>query len=32
MKWWDMLTDDAKDTLLIGGFLVECYLLFVVMA
>jgi hypothetical protein len=32
MKWWDMLTDDAKDTLLIGGFLVECYVLFVVMA
>lgn len=32
MKWWDALTDDAKDTLLIGGFLVECYVLFVVMA
>ena len=32
MKWWDMLTDDAKDTLLIGGFLVEYYVLFVVMA
>ena len=32
MKWWDALTDDAKDTLLIGGFLIECYLLFGVMA
>lgn len=28
MKLWDMLTDDAKDTLLIGGFLIELYLLF----
>ena len=32
MKWWDALTDDAKDTLLIGGFLIECYVLFGVMA
>ena len=32
MKWWDALTDDAKDTLLIGGFLIECYLLFGVLA
>lgn len=32
MKWWDALTDDAKDTLLIAGFMVECYVLFVVMA
>ena len=32
MKWWDALTDDAKDTLLIGGFIIECYLLFGVLA
>ena len=32
MKWWDALTDDAKDTLLIGGFILECYLLFGVLA
>ena len=32
MKWWDALTDDAKDTLLIGGFFVECYVLFLVLA
>lgn len=32
MKLWDSLTDDAKDTLLIAGFFVECYVLFVVLA
>ena len=32
MKWWDALTDEAKDTLLIGGFLIELYLLFGVLA
>ena len=32
MKWWDALTDDAKDALLIAGFLIESYVLFVVMA
>lgn len=32
MKWWEALTDDAKDTLLIGGFIIECYLLFGVLA
>ena len=32
MKYWDSLTDDAKDFLLIAGFLLEFYLLFVVAA
>lgn len=32
MKIWDSLTDDAKDTLLIAGFLLEAWFLFVVMA
>ena len=32
MKYWNALTDDAKDTLLIVGFLIECYVLFGVMA
>jgi hypothetical protein len=32
MKWWDALTDDAKDMLLIGGFIIECYVLFGVLA
>lgn len=32
MKWWDALTDDAKDTLLIAGFFIEAYLLFGVLA
>lgn len=32
MKIWDSLTDDAKDMLLIAGFLIESYVLFVVMA
>ncbi len=31
-KWWDALTEDAQDTLLIAGFLIEAYVLFVVMA
>jgi len=32
MKIWDSLTDDAKDTLLIAGFLIEAWLLFGVLA
>lgn len=32
MRLWDSLPDDAKDFLLIAGFFVECYVLFVVMA
>ena len=32
MKWWDALTDDAKDLLLIAGFFLEAYVLFVLMA
>ena len=32
MKFWDALTDEAKDWLLMIGFFVECYVLFVVMA
>jgi hypothetical protein len=32
LKLWDSLTDDAKDFLLIAGFMVEFYVLFMVMA
>ena len=32
MRLWDSLTDDAKDFLLIAGFMVELYVLFVVLA
>lgn len=32
MKWWDAFTDEAKDTLLIAGFMIECYVLFWVLA
>lgn len=32
MKYWNALTEDAQDTLLILGFLVECYILFWVLA
>ena len=32
MKIWDSLTDDAKDMLLIAGFMVELYVLFGVLA
>lgn len=32
MKWWNALTDDAQDALLIAGFFLEAYLLFGVLA
>ena len=32
MKLWNSLSDDAQDFLLIAGFIVEAYVLFVVMA
>ena len=32
MKYWNMLSDDAQDFLLIAGFVVEAWLLFGVMA
>jgi len=32
MKYWNALSDDAQDALLIVGFLVEAYILFGVMA
>jgi len=32
MKLWNALTDDARDFLLIAGFFLECYFLFVVMS
>ena len=32
MKLWNALSDDAKDMLLIAGFMVELYVLFGVLA
>lgn len=32
IKLWNSLTEDAQDALLVVGFLVECYVLFGVMA
>ncbi len=32
MKIWNALTEDAQDTLMIVVFLLECYILFGVMA
>jgi len=32
MKYWNGLTEDAQDTLMIVAFLLECYILFGVMA
>lgn len=32
MKYWNALSDDAQDTLLIAGFILEAWFLFGVMA
>ena len=32
MKYWNALAEDAQDTLMIVAFLIECYILFGVMA
>ena len=32
MKYWNALSEDAQDTLLIAGFLLEAWFLFGVMA
>ena len=28
MKYWNALTDEAQDAILVIGFLIECYVLF----
>ena len=32
MKYWNALSEDAQDTLLIAGFIIEAWFLFGVMA
>lgn len=32
MKYWNALTDEAQDAVLVGGFFLEAYILFWVMA
>jgi len=32
MKYWNALTDEAQETILIGGFIIEAFVLFVIMA